>query len=88
MKDKCTRCGERAAEAPKDKGYVNRCTIKRVATQVHSVFNFKMFRFTPWTENAGDQIRMTYTEFILCNPCAGDVFTYANTKIPQKEVRP
>ena len=88
MNEKCTRCGGPAAEAPKGKGYVNKCRIKRLATQVHSVFNFQMWRFTPWTEDPADQIRMTYTEFILCNPCAGDVFTYANTKIPQKEAQP
>ena len=88
MKDQCTRCDGPAVEAPKGKGFVNRCSINRVATRVHSVFNFKMFRFTPWTENPGDQIRMTYTEFTLCNACAGDVFTYANTKVPQKDVTP
>lgn len=88
MNDKCTRCGEPAAETPKGKGYLNKCMLKRVSTQVHSVFNFKIWRFTPWTENPGDQIRMTYTEFTLCNPCAGDVLAYANTKTPRKEPKP
>lgn len=45
-------------------------------TRTH-VLRFRMFKRRWLPENPQDQLSETYTTLSLCDPCAGDVFTFA-----------
>lgn len=72
----CSRCkGDLPAGPPRHECWVNRALLRR--TTARHGLRFQMSRFTPWTENPWDQVRVTYTDLDLCSDCAADVFLYA-----------
>lgn len=84
----CTRCGADVLPVlsgpPGDRDVWHRYRILLIRREAAAAvtLRFRMFTRRWLPEHAGDQLRETFTELTLCDPCARDVLLFAQGKEP------
>lgn len=77
----CQRCGQEIRrENYKGTNFFARIFQEETRTVTKSKFRFFMERINITKNTPAEQTRWINTEFDLCNPCAQDVFDYAQGK--------
>ncbi len=85
----CTRCGQPVPEilsvppSGPDRWWRNQIRMSRSErVEVRHTMFFRIFTLRWLPENPADQLREDYTTLALCDRCAGDVFLFAQGKVP------
>ena len=83
--DECTRCHAPVPREMPTEGTRYQIRMRRRETTVVHRLVFSMHRFRWMTEDPADQIRTSYTDLTLCDPCAVKVFDFAQGKTERSE---
>lgn len=79
----CTRCGTSVpailGPPPDDRDRWHRYLIRMRRREVVYTLRFRIFTLRWLPANPSDQLRETYTELDLCDPCARVVLRFAQT---------